>query len=274
MKKEKLYDVLLNLGLNLYQAKSYIALLALGSGNGYAIARTAHIPTAKVYEALSGLVSKGFAVSDNLKPPQFIPVSPDKILSSLKKNISEMVDEAIPLLEDISRTPSSLDIQSCNDIRSVTERISKVIQSAKEKLLITAWPDELAIFNDELKKALRRKVKVFILAIGEFKIDKAEIYIHRRSDLVKSYLDSRWFLTVSETEGCASFFSEDGKHANGVWTSDKGLTRVFADHILHDISLNLVLKRLGAETSAEIEDELFRLREKLFHSDLKIPRKK
>ncbi|OGV50988.1 MAG: hypothetical protein A2017_14010 [Lentisphaerae bacterium GWF2_44_16] len=264
MKKEKLHEVLINLGLNLYQAKSYIALLELGAGNGYAIAKAAKIPSAKVYEALSGLVSKGFAVSDNLKPPQFIPASPGKILSSLKKDISEMVDEAIPMLEDISNAPQTLDIQSHNDANSVKVKISELIQRADGKLLITAWPDELALFNGELKKALKKKVQVFILTIGDFKLDKAEIYIHRRSDLVKSYLDSRWFLAVSETEAVASFFSEDGKHANGIWTSDKGLMRILSDHILHDISLNLVLKRIGSDTSAEIEDELIKLRKKLF----------
>jgi len=261
MNKNLTIEKLNKLGLNVYEAKSYIALLAMGMGNGYTIAKKAGIPTSKVYESLAGLIEKDFIFSDGMKNPQYTPNHPGKVLGSIKEDISEKISELIPELELITVEPKDIRVQSVNGKGKVFKIIRKLIYEAKQKILLTAWTEDL----EELKSSITKKVKnnsVIILANGDFELKGAEIFVHRRTDLVKNYLQGRWLLAVSEKEGVAACFDNSGE-AQCIWTENPGIYKIFADHILHDISLNYVISKLPELAKDDIESTLIEIRKKL-----------
>lgn len=261
MNRNLTIEKLNRLGLNVYEAKSYIALLAMGTGNGYTIAKKAGIPTSKVYEALAGLAEKDFIFSDGMKNPQYTPNQPGEVLGAIKENISAKINELIPELELIAVEPGDIKVQSINGREKVFETVRKLVAGAEQKILLTAWTEDL----EELKNCIAKKVKhnsVVILANGDFKLKGAEIFIHRRTDLVRDYLQGRWLLAVSEKEGVAVCFDSSGE-AQCIWTENPGIYKIFADHILHDISLNYVISKLPESMMDNIEDALIDIRRKL-----------
>jgi sugar-specific transcriptional regulator TrmB len=249
------------LGLNAYEAKSYIALLALGSGNGYAVAKNAGIPTAKVYEALASLAAKGFAVSDGMKSPQYKPLPPEKVLGAIKNDFSSKIDMLIPDLKTIASNPKELGVQSIHGSKQVYDAIKKLIKEAETKILLTAWPEDIKNIEKELKKAAK-SIKVYILSNGPSEIPNAEMFFHRRTDMVKDYLPGRWLMAASEKEGVGAFFNDSGE-AQCIWTENTGISKIFGDHILHDISVNYVINKFPEDQKGPLEEELRQLRHKL-----------
>jgi len=253
--------VLRGLGLSSYEAKSYMALLALGSGNGYAVAKHAGIPTAKVYEALSALLAKGFAISDGMKTPLHRPVAPEKALGKIKRGVAEKIEMLMPELKNIAARTNDFDVLSIKDAKPVYDAVRKLLKNADGKILITAWPVELDLFRTELGE-MAENMEVYILSNGKYKLDGANVFTHRRADLVGSFFPERWMLAVSSKEGIAATFDKNGD-AQCVWTERPGIFRIFADHILHDISLNIVLSKLPEAVRGSMEEELIELRDKL-----------
>ena len=262
MRDSEMIEKLNSLGLNAYEAKSYVALLRLSTGGGYAIAKRAGIPTSKVYEALSMLAAKGFIVSDGMKKPSYTPVPPTKVLGDIKDDMASKIELLIPELEKTSLRRKEMSIQSIKGIRAVYSQFRRLFKRAEKKILLTAWPEDLAEFGTDLQDAAGR-LELIILANGPFELPGAEIFLHRRTDMLKRYIPGRWLLAVSGSgEGIAAFFDEHD-HAQCIWTEDPGIYQIFHDHILHDVSLNYVISKLPKSQQPLVEDELFELRKKL-----------
>lgn len=258
---ENLLIKLSALGLNAYEAKSYISLLELGSANGYLVAKHAGIPSSKVYQALASLNAKGFAESDGMEESSYVPADPSAILPTIKKNFAENIDGLLPYLEKIPGKTSPLKARKVSGEKAVLTLLSKVIDESKQKLLITAWPRELEKMKDKIS-SISEKCDVHILSYGYFDAGKASIYIHRRTDLVREEISGRRFLVASDSgQGMAVFYDDNGM-AEGIWTSSPGMTKIFADHILHDISLNFLMSKIP--DCNIYEEELTRLRSKLY----------
>jgi sugar-specific transcriptional regulator TrmB len=261
MSRNLTIEKLKRLGLNVYEAKSYIALLTMRTGNGYTIAKKSGIPTSKVYEALAGLSEKDFIFSDGMKNPQYTAKQPGEVLGGIKEDISAKISELIPELELIAVEPKDIRVQSINGREKVFEAVKKLIDEAEQKILLTAWTEDL----EDLKSCIAKKVKrnsVIILANGDFELKGAEIFVHRRTDLVKDYLQARWLLAVSEKEGVAVCFDSSGE-AQCIWTENPGIYKIFADHILHDVSLNYVISKLPESAKDDLEGALIEIRKKL-----------
>lgn len=89
------------IGLNLNEAKIYLALLRLGSAQAGEISKESQINRTTIYDSLERLIEKGlvsFVISANKKI--FKPVSPKKLLDQvLEKEIA--IKEILPELEQI-----------------------------------------------------------------------------------------------------------------------------------------------------------------------------
>lgn len=69
-------------GLNLYESRAYVALLAGGQRSAKEIGQTAMIPQSRTYDVLESLVAKGFAMATPSTPKLYTPVSFEKVLPS------------------------------------------------------------------------------------------------------------------------------------------------------------------------------------------------
>lgn len=249
------------LGLNAYESKSYMSLLELGSGNGYLVAKHSGIPGSKVYQALASLNSKGFAESDGMDECTYTPVAPSDILPAIKKSFIENIEDLLPGLKKISGKGSALKARKISGEKAVLTLLCKVIEDSDKKLLITVWPEDFEKIKNSIGK-ISGKCKVHILSYGKLDAEKINIYVHRRTDLVQKEISGRMLLAASDSGQGMLIFYDKNDMPEGIWTSNPGMTRIFADHILHDISLNFLMSKIP--DSSIYEEALSKLRTKLY----------
>ena len=260
---EDLPGKLARLGLNGSEAKCYVALLELGAGKGYAVAQRAGVPTAKVYEALKALEAKGFAVSDRMREATYRPCPPEETLGRAKQRLDNDIDALLPALASLAAKPPEPASRLLSGERAVLGALRGLVANARTKLLMTAWPDELERLRPELERAAAT-VSTHLLAYGPFALPGATVHLHRRSDLVRRELPGRRLVAANDQGESVSAFFDDNDASEALWSASPGIAAVFADHILHDISLNVLIGSLPEPQAAAAELELTALRHQLY----------
>src|SRR5690349_11011900 len=97
------------LGLNAYEARSYLVLTGHPRFKALELAARAHVPRQKIYEVLDSLVEKGFAQVIQEKTKLFSAVSPDQAIPSylsrrardLEQQLSEQGRTAQKTIDDL-----------------------------------------------------------------------------------------------------------------------------------------------------------------------------
>ena len=101
MSDDALIISLQKLGLNLYESKAYLALLARKQLSAKDLGQMTTIPQSRTYDVLESLKDKGFALTTPSSPKLYTPVEPERILPSyygIKKK--EVQAQVIKIQED------------------------------------------------------------------------------------------------------------------------------------------------------------------------------
>jgi len=97
-------DALKSIGLNLYERKLWVALLAKGVATAGELSAVANVPRSRSYDVLQTLAEKGFVVVQTSKPLKYVAISPREALEKAKEKLKENYELSI---ERISRLQSS-----------------------------------------------------------------------------------------------------------------------------------------------------------------------
>src|SRR5262245_35056733 len=107
---QRFWRRLQQMGLNAYEARSYLVLVGHPRFKALELAARAHVPRQKVYEVLDSLVEKGFAQVVQEKTKLFSAVEPNLAVPSylarrqqvLQKEVQEQTRLAGDLIEDLN----------------------------------------------------------------------------------------------------------------------------------------------------------------------------
>jgi HTH-type transcriptional regulator, sugar sensing transcriptional regulator len=107
---QRFWRALQQLGLNAYEARSYLVLLGHSRFKALELAPRAHVPRQKIYEVLDSLVEKGFArvVQDRTKlfsavePNLAIPAYLARARQLAEQELTDQARSASNLMEDLS----------------------------------------------------------------------------------------------------------------------------------------------------------------------------
>ena len=83
----EVFDALKGIGLNLYERKIYVALLAKGIGTAGEVSNIAKVPRSRSYDILESLSDKGFVVLQPSKPIRYVALEPKDALGRVKQNM-------------------------------------------------------------------------------------------------------------------------------------------------------------------------------------------
>jgi len=119
-----------SLGLNLYESRAYLALLAAKQLTAKGVGQSALIPQSRTYDVLESLTTKGFAVATPASPPVYAPVPPAGILKSCynseKRRIQDRAarheEEAQAQLDNVRGAYEAL----LKDLSSLTDKSSSI----------------------------------------------------------------------------------------------------------------------------------------------------
>src|SRR5438105_15582427 len=109
------------LGFSLYEARVYVALLRHGPQNGNEVAKSAGLPSSKVYSTLERLASKGIVHSVRRgSTTQYVSIPPEELLHRLRAEFSEpleFLDDALPALAAFEPAAEVLTVAGLAGIR-------------------------------------------------------------------------------------------------------------------------------------------------------------
>jgi sugar-specific transcriptional regulator TrmB len=178
---QRLWRRLQQIGLNAYEARSYLVLVGHPRFKALELAARAHVPRQKIYEVLDSLIEKGFAQVVQEKTKLFSAVEPSLAIPSylvrrqqmMQRELAEQTREAENLIEDLKLAYSegqdgrgTLDyLRIVSDPTQTAAQYRKMLAEVKHEYLEFSRPPYAVDPLDEqlVKQARARGVSIRIL---------------------------------------------------------------------------------------------------------------
>jgi len=181
MQKKKL---LLDIGLNAYEAATYLSLLKLGVSEASSIYRDAEVPYGKIYTVFESLIGKGFVDVQASRPKKFRAVDPELALDAFSERRRSEVEREMALfkgtVEDAKKALKAVPSQKrTNEVfwsTAITESeimkfATSIYREVKKSVCVippTLGMPVVANLLPEITKAIDRGVKIRLLVSPRF----------------------------------------------------------------------------------------------------------
>ncbi|MBI4020388.1 MAG: TrmB family transcriptional regulator [Candidatus Aenigmarchaeota archaeon] len=223
-------DTLKSIGLNLYERKIFVALLAKGVATAAEVAELANVPRSRSYDVLESLAEKGFVVVQPSKPIKYVALQPREAMERVKETITKKHDT---MLERIDRMKKSAILTELEGIYKkglnlvdpseltgtlkgkhiIDRQLQTVFKQAKKRISILTTEQGLRELHVRhyriLKKVTKRGVKLRILAPL------------KDSDIVRSLSEIAEVRHIKSPMGRIAFI--DNEHMMLALTDDKSV---------------------------------------------------
>jgi sugar-specific transcriptional regulator TrmB len=98
-------DALKSIGLNLYERKIFVALLAKGVATAAEVSEIANVPRSRSYDILESLAEKGFVMVQPSKPIRYVALAPKEAMERTKQNLRARHEEMIERIDRLKASP-------------------------------------------------------------------------------------------------------------------------------------------------------------------------
>jgi sugar-specific transcriptional regulator TrmB len=173
--RDQAIELLQQLGLKEYEAKSFVALTRRQHGTAKDISETSEVPRTRVYDAIRVLESKGLVETQHSNPQVFRAVPIDEAVDTLRSEYVERTESLRDTLngleqaDDGDRTEATHEVWSISGQQGITSRTRQLIDGATEELILVIGHE--SVFTDELVERLRsaqqRDVNVIVGTVDE-----------------------------------------------------------------------------------------------------------
>jgi len=248
VKTDETVSKLTQIGFSSYEAKVYFALLQKHPAIGYEIAKNARIPTAKIYEVLTTLRSKGVVMASSTEPVCYSPIPPEQLLRRLEQDYSAKIADLDLRLQQVQPLPEADITWHLNGYQTVIDKMADVINNSEHSLLLSVWPDEADLLRELVKKAESKGVKVIAGIFGCCDLGwKHTVNLEQCG--VTSLLRLRKRLTVVVGDNKEVVISEIGSPEDtvGIWTTTPGIVLVAKEYIKHDLWGRALIDSVGED---------------------------
>ena len=175
-------------GLNVYEAKVWIALLSKGIASAGEVAELSSVPRSRTYDVLESLEKMGFAITKIGKPVKYIAVKPTEVIEKIKSNTLREAQERVVSLSNLKSTPEYADLEqlhksgispikayeitgSLRGRANILSRLKEVLENAKREIFIcttdTDFEDKSRILAPVLEKAQKKDIRLKIALFGD-----------------------------------------------------------------------------------------------------------
>lgn len=180
---ERLWKRLQQVGLNAYEARSYLVLVGHPRFKALELASRAEVPRQKIYEVLDGLVEKGFARVIQEKTKLFSAIEPqlavptyverrrqalEREIEQQNRNASGLIDDLKSIFHDGRGSNGTLDyLQIVNDTNQAATHFRGMLGNATSEYLEFSCPPYAADPAQEslLREAKQRGVRCRLLVL-------------------------------------------------------------------------------------------------------------
>ncbi|GAY08336.1 TrmB family transcriptional regulator [Pseudonocardia sp. N23] len=243
------------LGMSMYEAKAYLALVAAGEPlNGYEVAKRSGVPRSTVYETLGKLTASGatYEVRTHDDTVTYLPLPPASLIDRLGRRHESALGALRAALPSIAPPSRVHLIHNLTGREPLLERAGDVVSGARRDLFLSTWPQEGAQLDGLVRDADARGVTVTTLTYGEDENLPGHSYEHKLSPpaVVLENLGCRLFVAVADRRECVigGFVDSD---AWGIFSDNPAVVMVAVEYVRHDIAMQLMAARFPAEEFAD-----------------------
>jgi len=179
----ELMDSLKGIGLNLYERKLWVALLAKGTATAGELSGIANVPRSRTYDVLQTLAERGFVIVQTSKPLKYVAVPPIEALEKAKQKLMEKFKQTEMKIEKLKKSDHIKELNSLykgglklispeeltgalKGKYSVLQQMDSMLKNASSTVNIVTTPTGLNdLFENHisiLKKLNERGVKIKI----------------------------------------------------------------------------------------------------------------
>lgn len=239
------------LGFTTYEARAYVALVAGGELNGYAMAKASGIPRANIYAVADKLVLRGAA--QRVERPAgvaYVAVEPDSLLHGMEVDRRKAMGEAQQSLSQLSRESRPSVVLNLRD-DEVLERAAQLIDASTVSVHVALQPPEAAQLASRLRGARGRGVAIDTLCLEQCETECGGCVGNLHRCRLMPTDGSRWLLVVSDDRSALlGHFANN--HATAVLTEQSLVVELATAYMQQSTTLAI----LGSELAGRFEDLL------------------
>jgi len=243
VEKDFLKKLSSQLGLNIYEAKLWTALLSRGISTAGELSDIANVPRSRSYDVLESLEKKGFIIQKLGKPIKYVAIPPVEVLERVKKQIKLDADKQMQTMETLKESDLLSELEGLHSTgveliepsdmtgslrgrSSVYDQMEMMLKTAEESIIIMAsakgFVSKIESFRKQLEKAKTRGVTTKIITQ---KTPETEKLAHE----IKAFADVRFtdaikarFVIVDSEEITFMLMDDEAVHPSyevGVWVN-------------------------------------------------------
>ncbi len=137
-----LVERLQELGFSAYEAKAYLALLRKNPSTGYELSRISGIPSAKIYETIDRLQSRGALAIVLGNPVRYVPITPGELISRVRCRFESSLDGLEDALDREATESSPEFVWNIRQYDLILGRAAELVRAATREVAVFAWAEE------------------------------------------------------------------------------------------------------------------------------------
>jgi HTH-type transcriptional regulator, sugar sensing transcriptional regulator len=219
------------LGFSQYEARAYCALLQKSPANGHEVAKTAGIPTSKIYETLERLLQKGAVRVQRSEPTLWAPVDYRDLMAELRERMESTITAVEQGLAQLGHEQDTKLTWSLSGHNHVVDSMRRAIDRTRERLTAVVPASELPELAAPLRAAAERGVDIDLVAGDGVALDLPEgehVRVRRRAERGRDA--GRLALVVGDGE--ETILGDLGRdRPEGMWTHHPAVALLATQHL-------------------------------------------
>jgi HTH-type transcriptional regulator, sugar sensing transcriptional regulator len=253
---------LLELGFTEYEAKVYLSLLGESPASAYETGKASGVPTSKIYEVLKKLSGKGIiTIIDDGKTKRYVPVEPDEFLDQYQSRTVKVIDDLRNQLAAARGEKELSQIWNISEYEYLIDKARRMIEGAGFSVLLSVWKEELALLEDVIASAQRRKVKVVIVHFGSPELNLGQMYRHPIEDTLYQEKGGRGMVIVTDSKEVLMGTISEEHRVEGAWSKNGGFVMLAEDYIKHDVYIMKIVGRFSEQLKGQYGNRYEKLRD-------------
>jgi HTH-type transcriptional regulator, sugar sensing transcriptional regulator len=243
------------LGLNQYEAKTYVTLVKLGSTNAYQISKASGVPRARIYEILNGLEQQGFVMKEEINDAiEYSPLPVEVFLESVHnkwKDTYNYVEQELKLVEN-KEPEIDPRITSLRGFDNILSFCRILIRRAQRRIVLSMWNPMYNYFVKDLQvKQQECDIKGIVFQV-EHPLEN--LMVHRETDYIRDIGKHKWFILSIDGKEMVYGHSIEQK-TQAFYTDDPVHVYLLENYIWHDILVNRLVQESDKELDSWIPSE-------------------
>ena len=227
---DKLFELLMQLGLSQYESKCYVALLGNFPAKPYQIGKTAGIPSAKIYEVIARLEQKGLIAEVSGEEKSYIPKDPDMAIGEWREQYLHLLKEAQKALKSQMTEKPVNAVWNVKGRREIVRLGKDLIARAAKSIFLAASAKLMEVWLPDLAEAQNRGVSVHLIAYGELESPSTDVSVRE----LKKYTlrqNKRPGTVLAVDTHYALFVSSQNEKLQGAWTQNPAIAAIAEEYV-------------------------------------------